>query len=187
TPARRNARMSLSAVIVSTGGSLVQSNSDAGSLAPPRVGGAPLARPPSSSVCVLSSGTPGAAAGFVASASSSADSRLRRDQRAMKFSGSLIAFLLHRSAPRQRLRVGAVALAFVEHPLDMMFSHEGVDGCAYRLRHRHDVDKVAARFGPGLALGRIGGHGEHLVRRLDAGLPQRHPEHGRAGTEIVAV
>src|SRR3954453_21445807 len=166
--------MSLSAVIVSTGGSLVQTNSDAGSLAPLRAGGTP---PASSSVCAVSSGTPDAAAGFVASASSSADSRLRRDQRAMKFSGSLISFLLHRSAPRERLRIRAGALAFVERPLDMMFSHEGVDGCAYRLRHRHDVDKVAARFGPGLALGRIGGYGEHLVRRLDAGLPQRHPEH----------
>src|SRR4051812_6968540 len=175
--------MSLSAVIVSTGGSLVQSNSDAGSLAPLRTGGTPLASPRSSSVCVVSSGTPGAAAGFVVSTSSAA-SRLRRDQRAMKFSGSVISFLLHRSAPRQRLRIRAVALAFVEHPLDMMFRHEGVDGCAYRLRHRHHVDKVAARFGPGLALGRIGGYGEDLVRRLDAGRPQRHPEHGRARTEI---
>ncbi len=62
--------MSLSAVIVSTGGSLVQSNSDAGSLAPLRAGGTRPASPRSSSVCAVSSGTPDAAAGFVASASS---------------------------------------------------------------------------------------------------------------------
>ena len=53
-------------------------------------------------------------------------SRFLRDQRARKFSGSLIfAAFLHRSARRQRLRIGTVALALVERPLDVVLGDEG--------------------------------------------------------------
>src|SRR5215471_1698042 len=67
----------------------------------------------------------------------------------------------------------------------MMLGDEGIDRRAHRLRHRHHVDEIAARFGPGFALGGIGGHRENLVWRLDASRAQRNPEHGRARAKVV--
>src|SRR5262249_56166455 len=69
----------------------------------------------------------------------------------------------------------------------MMLGDEGVDRPAHRLRHRHHIDEIAPRFGPGFAFGGIGSHRENLVWRLDASRPQRNPKHGRAPAEIVAV
>src|SRR5689334_19980015 len=99
TPGARNARISVSAVMLSIGGSFARSNTAAdGSGAPPRAGAASLSlrspSPPPARVASLA----GAAAGRAAASCVAA---LRRDQRAMKFSGSLIpaASALVRAAP----------------------------------------------------------------------------------------
>src|SRR5262249_34931312 len=101
TPGARKARISLSAVIVSIGGSFAGSNAASGDWgAPPLAGRASRSWRGSSLGGALSATASGAIEDFVTSAPSDA-SRLRRDQRVMKFSGSLIRVLsaLVRAAP----------------------------------------------------------------------------------------
>src|SRR2546425_1169553 len=40
----------------------------------------------------------------------------------------------------------------------MVLGDEGIDRRAHRLRHRHHIDEIAARFGPGFALGGMARH-----------------------------
>src|SRR5437899_11954498 len=118
TPSARKARISVSAAIDSTGGRSLGSTARAGGItcAAPTVGASLLG--------VAASG----AAPMSASVFAAAASCLRRDQRRKKPSGSLIFGVLRDGAvPPERFRVGAVALALMERPLDVILGDE----CGY--------------------------------------------------------
>ena len=83
------------------------------------------------------------------------------------------------SSQRTLWFVGAVALAPVDRLLDMMLGHKRFDDLTYHRRHRHCVHKIASGLGVGFALGRIGGHREQVIGRLDLCRPQRDPHRRR--------
>ena len=83
--------------------------------------------------------------------------------------------LRRRRAPRQRLRIGAIALALDERLLDVVLGDERLDHRAHRFRHRHRLDQMVAVLGEAFAFGGIGGDGDEIVRaarpRSDAAPP----------------
>src|SRR4051794_41190327 len=90
------------------------------------------------------------AAGF----SASATSRFRRDQRLRKSSSVIVISV---AAPRQRLRILAVAFPFEERTLDMVLGNEGRNDLADCCRHRDLLDQIAFALRKSLALCGIGG------------------------------
>ena len=159
TPDCRKARMSVPAVMESIGGKLAGSNGGGeGEFA--GVLQLPLDRRERFSIRSADSGSP--TSGF----SCLAFSRFRRDQRATKFSGSLIARSpAHRSRPRRlgssrsrwRLKNGRSTWCSA-----MNCRNRLGDG----LRHRHGVDQIVACLRVGLAFGRVSRNSEYLVGRL---------------------
>src|SRR3954468_24008816 len=139
TPLRRNAVMSVSALIDSIGGRLSMSKSGSAFCA-------------ASALCSLTSGF--ASAG--GSASAFATSRLRRDQRARKSSSVIVISI---SAARERLGILPVALALEELPLDMVLGDERRNDLLNRLRHRHLLHQIGGAFGKTFAFRRIGRDG----------------------------
>src|SRR4051812_45915858 len=122
TPARRNAAMSVSALIDSSGGKLARSNSG--------------------SAVGFASGFGSSIAGSAVRGSASAFpiSRLRRDQRARKSSSVIVISV---TAPSQRFRILTVALTLEERTLDVVFGDEGRNDLANGFRHRHLLDQIA--------------------------------------------
>ena len=105
------------------------------------------------------------------------------------FSGSLIRLApFARPAACQRLRIGAVALALVERPLDMVLGDEGRDRVARTgsgigtgsTRSLPASVKASPSAGSAVTAAK-------LVGRLDSGRAQHHPQRRRAGCEIVAI
>src|SRR5260370_7990795 len=76
---------------------------------------------------------------------------LRRDQRAKKRSSVLIAAPPGWSVSCQRFRIGTIADALFEHPLDVMLGDKGSQGIAYQLGHRDCFDDRLRRLGQAFA------------------------------------
>src|SRR5947209_4267107 len=75
---------------------------------------------------------------FTISSSVGAGPMIRATTARESFQDRSFALLrLHRPATCQRLRIGAVALALAERPLDVVLGDECVDHIAHWRRHRH--------------------------------------------------
>jgi hypothetical protein len=132
--------------IDSIGGKLPGSKSDWGSSAGSAVAG------------VFEAALSAAFSGFALWRAVAAALRLRRDHRGRKLSSPLIVTPATRTAPRQCLRVGALASPFLEDTFDMVFGDKRGNRPAQRLGHRHGFDDPLTWLRQALALGGVRGN-----------------------------
>ena len=81
----------------------------------------------------------------------------------------------------------AIALALVEHPLDMETIDKGRNPCRDLSGHRHGTDHIATAFEHRLPFGRVGGHLGQLKLGAAVLAPQRDPDTRRAVGKVIAI
>ena len=128
TPAARKGRMSDPVPIEAIGGKPSGSKSDRVSSAGSAV------------AAVFEVALSSAFSGFARWRAVAAALRFRRDHRARNPSSPLIVIPATRTAPRQCLRVGAIACPLLEDTIDMMFGDKGGNRLVHRIRHCDGFD-----------------------------------------------
>jgi hypothetical protein len=91
-----------------------------------------------------------------------------------------------RTAPRQKLGIGAIALALRKWRRGRIIGEEPGDGVANRFRHRHGFDDRLSRLGQRFTFCRIGGHHGDLERR-SAPVAATPPNRRRSRLEVAPV